>query len=47
MLQDNIARVWKQGANGAGTQDNREDDGTVSLISEAQLHRITTIPIFV
>lgn len=47
MLQDNIARVQKQKANEAGKQDNQEDDRTGSLVSEAQLHGINTISIFV
>lgn len=46
MLQYNIAGVWKQKANEAGKQDNREEDRTGSLISEAQLHGINTISIF-
>ena len=47
MLQDNIARIWKQKANEAGKQDNREDDRTGSLISAAQLHGLNTISTFV
>lgn len=41
------AGVWKQKVNEAGKQDNLEDAGTGSPISEAQLHRINTISIFV
>lgn len=42
-----MAGVWKQKANEAGRQDRREDDRTGALISEAQLHGINTISIFV